>query len=404
MILTHRKFAGHACEELGAAKRNPAAFAKRRIKTSIQLEKMKTLLVILSCFCVLPALSIAQPIHLNPEKTEEPTATSTSYGGDVSILSTGDICQNCIWLQLSGEITEQTANLIIATLRKNAFVQRVHLDSPGGNLEAALELGRFIRSAGISTVVADSFEAQNAEGRFVYSVEPGTCASACVYLLAAGKDRSSITGSRIGVHQFAFAEGPTDASASEGLSFAQYKMSALTLYLDEMGVDPLIASIAAATPAEEIVMLSDAVLVESKLITRSPISSSKFLVQNPSGAASRAATSHLQDTDPFGDSERIAPTSPSACEQPHVSTGDRVKSWPGTIVRAVNSQEAVIVNRFWREVCRAYFNPPRYFKVTSDSMQKRWDAVYKAMQQPPTNLQHFDYLTLITKNDMNTQF
>ena len=57
------------------------------------------------------------------------------------------------------------------------------LDSTGGEVEEAMELGFYIRSRGINTEVR------------------GQCLSACVYLLAAGPQRQVSSGARVGIHR-----------------------------------------------------------------------------------------------------------------------------------------------------------------------------------------------------------
>lgn len=105
------------------------------------------------------------------------------------------------------------------------------LSSPGGDLDAALALGRTIRAHGFDTAV----------GRLAPSggIAPSFCASACVFAFAGGVVRRDIAGSRLGVHRFTMTEAGGDTVGA-----AQRMMGAILAYLDEMGVKASLAEAA----------------------------------------------------------------------------------------------------------------------------------------------------------------
>lgn len=112
------------------------------------------------------------------------------------------------------------------------------LQSPGGSVSDALTLGRHIRAKGIST--------QMLAGEFCYS--------ACPYLLAAGASRTADTQAAVGVHQHYFGEN-TLLPAAFAVEDIQRGQGEVMIYLNEMGIDPLVMQHALSTPPDEIYVL-----------------------------------------------------------------------------------------------------------------------------------------------------
>ena len=115
---------------------------------------------------------------------------------------------------------------------------RVILNSPGGSVRDALELGRHLRAAGLNTSLRDG----------------DVCYSACPYLLAAGVNRAIPDGASVGVHQHYFGES-TILPAFVALEDIQRGQGEVMTYLDEMGIDPLVMRHALVTPPDEIYVL-----------------------------------------------------------------------------------------------------------------------------------------------------
>lgn len=114
----------------------------------------------------------------------------------------------------------------------------VILNSPGGSVQDALMLGRYLRSADLTT-----------------SLRSGDiCYSACPYLLAAGTSRTIPDDASVGVHQHYFGES-TLLPAFVAVNDIQRGQGEVMTYLDRMGIDPLVMQHALVTPPSEIYVL-----------------------------------------------------------------------------------------------------------------------------------------------------
>ena len=128
-------------------------------------------------------------------------ASAGSHAAEFTLLQQKDLfCdkikgeQACLAISMTGEITigdtQKLQALMARTLALNAQAKRVvrigtlFLDSPGGNVSEAMNIGRSIRSLQISTVVTAT----------------DRCASSCVLVLAAGVIRAPM--GTIEVHSF----------------------------------------------------------------------------------------------------------------------------------------------------------------------------------------------------------
>ena len=116
--------------------------------------------------------------------------------------------------------------------------ERLILQSPGGSVQDALRLGRFLRQEGIGTEMLS--------GEYCYS--------ACPYLFAAGATRSLEEGAQLGVHQHYFGKS-TILPAFVAVEDIQRGQGEVMTYLDEMGIDPLVMQHALTTPPDEIYVL-----------------------------------------------------------------------------------------------------------------------------------------------------
>lgn len=114
----------------------------------------------------------------------------------------------------------------------------VILNSPGGSVADALDLGRTLRRMGLNTALRDG----------------DICYSACPYLLAAGVTRDIPEGGSVGLHQHYFGKN-TLLPAFVAVEDIQRGQGEVMLYLDDMGIDPLIMRHALITPPDEIYVL-----------------------------------------------------------------------------------------------------------------------------------------------------
>lgn len=154
-------------------------------------------------------------------------------------------------LRLEGRIDPGAATRIIAELEPQAeYIKTIVINSPGGSVRDAIELGRYVRANGFSTQIEQG----------------GYCASSCPLLFAAGKKRIAEKSATIGLHQIYGATN--DVSAPQAMSDAQITTAEITRYLDEMDIDPAIWLHALDTPPQKLYYLTEAELKTYKLSTK----------------------------------------------------------------------------------------------------------------------------------------
>ncbi len=124
------------------------------------------------------------------------------------------------------------------------------INSPGGSVDDALEIGRAIRRMDLATAIAAG----------------DVCLSACPYLLAGGTTRSVDAAGSVGVHQHYFGEN-TVLPAFLAVKDVQRGQGRVMAYLDEMGIDPMVMQHALTTPPEEIYVLVPEELERYRLVT-----------------------------------------------------------------------------------------------------------------------------------------
>jgi hypothetical protein len=138
-------------------------------------------------------------------------------------------------LRLEGRIDPTASARIIEQMEPQAeYIKTIVINSPGGSVRDAIEIGRYIRGNGFTTQVERG----------------GYCASSCPLVFAAGKKRVAEEGATIGVHQIYGATA--DVSAPQAMSDAQITTAEITRYLDEMGVDPSLWLHALDTPPQNL--------------------------------------------------------------------------------------------------------------------------------------------------------
>ena len=126
----------------------------------------------------------------------------------------------------------------------------VGINSPGGSVDEALIIGRFIRDQELNTLIL-----------------PGmACLSACPYMLAGGVERQvSLTGS-VGLHQHYY-DTPAYIPVYFAVEDIQRSQGATMRYLIEMGVDAGVMVHGLTTPPNDIYVLVEDELLESRLAT-----------------------------------------------------------------------------------------------------------------------------------------
>ncbi len=132
-----------------------------------------------------------------------------------------------------------------------AAPQAFVIQSPGGNLAGAIQLGMALRQIGVPVVA----------GRVVSGgIGRGFCGSACVYVLMGGRSRRVSSGSVIAIHAprraaSTWQGGVVDDGTPEGRRMVAQLLSE---YSRLMGVDPALIALTMRTPHEGRRVLSSA--------------------------------------------------------------------------------------------------------------------------------------------------
>jgi hypothetical protein len=85
-------------------------------------------------------------------------------------------------LHVTGEFTQGIAEAVERSLAATRSVRIVVFDSPGGDVDEAMRIGRDIKENGLTTGVSKE------------------CSSACTYSFVAGRQRILLPGGRLGFH------------------------------------------------------------------------------------------------------------------------------------------------------------------------------------------------------------
>lgn len=149
-----------------------------------------------------------------------------------------------VWLRIDGgEIGDGFAAQTIDELRRHRAIGLV-INSPGGSVHEARELGRFLRVNGLRTAVDRA------------------CTSACVDILAGGVERYATPNAQLGIHQ---SKVPSRYSSHEG---GQLYVADSFRYLREMDINADVAIAAASVPNNQILLISLPDALTTGLVTK----------------------------------------------------------------------------------------------------------------------------------------
>ena len=188
-----------------------------------------------------------------------------------SLVDYGERCgQSCPQvIAADGEIMAKTPQVFVDFVGKHIGSGRLHsivlLNSQGGRVVAAMELGQALRKLGAAAVVA---KVPPAGSRKDLWVMPGRCYSACVYALMGAKKRVALPESRVGIHRMFMYEANMrpDAGAQRDRVFAAEPLVArLSEYAATMGVSTELVRKAETINPEQIHILSAAELRRYRL-------------------------------------------------------------------------------------------------------------------------------------------
>ena len=174
-----------------------------------------------------------------PEQLEAPLTINLGAGGE---------------LQLTGTIEPGSASRFAEEIEaRGEYVQTVVLDSPGGSVMDALEIGAVIHDNGLATKVAAGH----------------LCASSCPIIFASGKDRIASRDAAIGVHQiYATAmAGEAGPGSAQAMSDAQTITARITRALVAAGVDPALWLHALDTPPDRLYYFTEEEMERLNLVT-----------------------------------------------------------------------------------------------------------------------------------------
>lgn len=165
-----------------------------------------------------------------------------------------------------GEFNDKTVPAFITALKGFAIedknpvlgqgISRVIISSPGGSLQAGLELGVEIRRLKMNTTATSNFdEYVRSKAGNDYIKRPilngAVCASACSYAFLGGIRREVETDNTLGVHQFSSRSTDIDLE-----SRTQTGTAKLALYVQRMGVLPGFMNLASFTRPNEITFIT----------------------------------------------------------------------------------------------------------------------------------------------------
>ncbi|MGU3494176.1 hypothetical protein ACLBXM_09045 [Xanthobacteraceae bacterium A53D] len=154
-------------------------------------------------------------------------------------------------LMATGTITPGIAATFAAEVEKRGtYVKTVVLQSPGGSVRDALEMGRLIRARGFATEVKAG----------------GYCASSCPLVFAGGTERRAGAKAGIGVHQVYAAERLA-GQGPDGMETAQRITAECQRYLRDMGIDLEVWMHAMETPRDSLFYFTPAEMERLKLTT-----------------------------------------------------------------------------------------------------------------------------------------
>jgi hypothetical protein len=133
---------------------------------------------------------------------------------------------------------------------RGEYIRTVVLNSPGGSVGDALEMGRLIRAKGFATEVE----------------KDRICVSSCPLVFVGGAKRAAGANAIIGVHQV-FAPDPAEAARHDTMSEAQRVSARCQRYLAEMGIDLKMWVHAMETPKDQLFIFSANELRELNIVT-----------------------------------------------------------------------------------------------------------------------------------------
>lgn len=159
----------------------------------------------------------------------------------------------------------------------------VGFDSGGGNVSKALELGRLIRSLGLSTLAVRSAE----------------CSSACSLSFLGGVGRFAEPGS-IGVHKSSVSD-TKGMDVETAVAAVQRQTADVIAYMNEMGIDPGLLQLTLKYDSNDIRYLSSSEMTQFRVTTVSYQEIQEFAAKSSSNNAPAASAEARKATQPLNE-------------------------------------------------------------------------------------------------------
>lgn len=184
----------------------------------------------------------------------EPMRFSVTQLGVETNGACGRGCADVITAE--GEINNETADDFVAFLSSHVQQQDLRpvvlIQSPGGTVVGAMQLGMAFRKIGAEVVVG---EAVQVRGTDRIGLAPGLCMSACVYAFFGGTERVVPSISRLGIHRMVINEAfrdPAGGYERQQTFGTNDIVSSLAAYTRMMGIDPDVIRYAETVAPESI--------------------------------------------------------------------------------------------------------------------------------------------------------
>lgn len=229
---------------------------------------------ILASLCLAVGLSPFFGGALTNSVAEEPVGGSADSSPMHFALYTDGSPETCaspstcrMLIAASGMITADTPRQFVAFVRDNALQPApgaaaaqppatVALESDGGSVLGAIELGRAIRRAGFGTTVGRVVERRSTPAMNYGDLNTrADCQSMCTFVLLAGVQRHVAADSRVLVHQIWLGDRREDAVASnytaEDLVVVQRDIGSILQYTLDMGGEPELIELSLKVPPWE---------------------------------------------------------------------------------------------------------------------------------------------------------
>lgn len=168
------------------------------------------------------ALALVEPVEAATKKAPKtPKAAESPYELPMRFVIVRNSVPGCEplcpqWISAEGQITPKTPSLFKKALAKAGDLRLpIVVTSPGGDVNAALAIGKMIRARHLDVLVGWTYfgdcaphrkdcklpKAQKGIHRGIAMSYQGYCVSACAFMLAAGEQRLAGEAAFVGVHQ-----------------------------------------------------------------------------------------------------------------------------------------------------------------------------------------------------------